>query len=351
MLYYLNIVSVPDEATAIKVVQLPLLDTMEQGDTSAIIFLADLSVFDPAGFAQLVFSESPSAGDNTPIQLQYLKFKDPEAAAEITAQEWATDEFYLHHYLTLNNLVESAAVSKKLFRYLLDGNRSWIPLQNGRAASAVYKLVKLSHFDEDTVLKMVAMPFMDTIESTDWYVVDWLYELARDDPEAMQRILSRTIVKDGVTDEEAIYLGLFILEESSPRAAASIEGLSWVQDGLKYIPPRNWVNVRAPAEDFETENVFSFIYIGLNTPDFLLEITMKPWVRDGLDYDESGAIHEFEALVQRAPESALRVLNLPFLTTFDQGDWWVLSDLVELSLTDKEAFDRELEKLEAAGGS
>jgi len=181
--------------------------------------------------------------------------------------------------------------------------------------------------------------------------MEWLFDLAEADPGVVHRIMSRPNVEEGVNDAEAIYLGLFVLEESEPQAALAINGLSWVQDGLKYIPPRNWTNVQAPPADFETRNVRTMISIALMDTEFLVEFTQKPWVRDGLNYDESVSVTEFETLLQRTPEFALRALNLPFLANFDKGDSWTLSQLVQLTSTDMEAFERELERLEAAEGS
>ena len=47
VLFNLNRVSVSDEATAIRLVRLPLWNTIERYDGSAMSFLADLSAYDP----------------------------------------------------------------------------------------------------------------------------------------------------------------------------------------------------------------------------------------------------------------------------------------------------------------
>ena len=351
VLFHLNRVSVLDEATAIKLVNLPILDTVDRYEASAMSFLADMSKYDPDGFVQLLSSESVFADKDTPIQVQYLEMKDASAVAEILAREWSEYVVYVQRSQILNNLVEVAVLYKDLFRHLMEGNSSWFlsPAEPGQ--SAAYIMVNWSRIDEDSAFRLISMPFMETIEVTDYYVIKWLFDLAVPNPGAIQRIMARPIAEKGATDAEAIYLGLFALEETEPQAALAINGLFWVQDGLKYIPPRNWTNVRAPPADFETQNVLTMISIALMDPEFLVELTQKTWVRDGLNHDESISVNEFEILLQNTPEFALRVLNLPFLANFDRGDLWTLLQLVKLTETDKEAFERELERLEAAGGS
>ena len=351
VLFNLNRVSVSDEATAIRLVRLPLWDTIERYDGSAMSFLADLSAYDPEGFSQLLSSESVFVAKDTPIQLQYLEMKDPDAAAAMSRQDWYEEVVYVRPSQILNNLVETAVLSDDLFRFLMEGTRTWFVMPWEPHQSTAYILVRWTRFDQDTVLRLMSMPFLKTIETTDYYVMEWLFDLVEADPGAVHRIMSRPNVEDGVNDAEAIYLGLFVLEESEPQAALAINGLSWVQDGIKYVPPRNWTNVQAPPADFETRNVRTMISIALMDPEFLVEFTQKPWVRDGLNYDESVSVTEFATLLQRTPEFALRVLNLPFLANFDKGDSWTLSQLVQLTSTDMEAFERELERLEAAEGS
>ena len=59
-----------DDATALKIVKLPLLKTIEFGDIQIMRFLAELSHLDPEGLAQLLSHDSIKSGDiNTPITL------------------------------------------------------------------------------------------------------------------------------------------------------------------------------------------------------------------------------------------------------------------------------------------
>lgn len=91
VLLYLSEMLIPDETTAIKVVSLPFLDTIEWGDADAMQFLFDLSWEDPAGLLELLSHDSLSTGDSRPIQLVYLDIKNPGAAAEIAGLSWVMD--------------------------------------------------------------------------------------------------------------------------------------------------------------------------------------------------------------------------------------------------------------------
>ena len=63
---------VPDDATAIKVVSLPFLETIEWGDEDTMEFLAGISQSDPEGLIQLLSNESLTGADDTPLQILYL---------------------------------------------------------------------------------------------------------------------------------------------------------------------------------------------------------------------------------------------------------------------------------------
>ena len=352
ILRYLGMMQFPDEAAAIRIVQLPFLDTVEWGDASVMEFLTDISASNPDGFAQLLSRKSLTAPDDPPVQILYLEARDASAAAALANQEWVKDGIYYRENATLTYLQESAMTSKRFFDYLIEGNRSWIPLQTSLDESSLYGLVKWSHFDEDTVLQLADMPFMDTIEITDHEAIYRLYELASSNPEAVQRILSQPLFDDGITDEEAIHLILFYLDETLPEAAAAIRGLPWVQDGIAYVPHQPSLGSVNVIRDVEGDEVVNLVQLAMRSPEVLIELTTKSWMRDNINDREGWAITTFDVLASFDPQAALRVLKLPMLAqNYDGEASRALRSIENARWESREAFDRVLEELEAAAES
>ena len=165
---YLGQMNFPDEATAIKVVSLPFLDTIEWGDSDVMEFLAEISQTDPAGLLELLNLDSVTTGGNSPIQLIYLDTKTPGAAAEIAALSWVADGLYEFEHGTVRLLVEAAISSYRFFRYLMDSDLSWIATGSGADPATLETLVDWSKSDKDTVIRLVSMPFLETNEFWKW---------------------------------------------------------------------------------------------------------------------------------------------------------------------------------------
>ena len=340
VLFYLNEMFI-DEETALKIIRLPLLDDIEQGDSYVMGFLSALSRSDPDGLTKLLSHESLTSGDDTPIQLLYLASKNPAAAAEIAAQEWVQDGLLPIEIKTLTLLQEAATNSQKLFRYLMDGNASWIPLLEGGASSTLEILVAWSQFYEDTVVKLVSMPFMETVEFADYETVRKLYDLAGDNPDGVQYILSHPFFGEGITDESAVYVPIFYLEQVDSELAAAINNLPWVKDGITYVPPRNWGNTNADPKEWETENVIHMVDLGIRAPEFLTEFAKKAWVQDRLSFLERNVLIRFHVLSGRDRQAIAQLLNMPFLDTVqedDLGTLWALDRVARNSGTSLKEF-------------
>ena len=214
----------------------------------------------------------------------------------------------------------------------MDGENSWIPFTGaGSERATLEKLIAWSRFDEETVLRLIEMPFMETVEHTDDEAVRHLLELARTNPDGVQSVLSNPRISSGITDELAIYVPILYLEQVNPKLSARIDELPWVEDGITYVPPRNWGNVNREPSEWETRNVLYLVDNGLRAPDFLIGITTKSWVRDGLSNLESNVFFRLNDLTYRHPREAVDLLNMPFMDTVEWDDLKTLQTLVRLA--------------------
>ena len=71
--------------------------------------------------------------------------------------------------------------------------------------------------------------------------------------------------------------------------------------------------------------------LGVRSPEFLLQFTSKPWVRDGISNEERGALSPFNNLTGSNAQLAIQLLNMPFLTSVDQRDIDTLWKLAHLT--------------------
>ena len=317
-----------DDATTLKIVKLPLLKTIEFGDIEVMRFLAELSHLDPEGLAQLLSHDSITSGDiNTPITLLYFELENPTEAARLAALEWVTDGLQGSEAGSLIRLQELAEVSKRVFYSLLDRNLPWTSTNQ----YALRQITDMSSFAEHAALKVIEMPFVDTMEFSDQDALRRLRLLAEENPEGLQRVLSHPTLGDAITNELSIYVSILYLEEVYPELAAVINALPWVQDGITYVPPRNGSRINADPREFESQNIRNMVELGVRSPEFLLQFTSKPWVRDGISNEERGALSPFNNLTGSNAQLAIQLLNMPFLTSVDQRDIDTLWKLAHLT--------------------
>ena len=348
VLRFLNTLAFRDKAAAYKAVQLPFLDTIEWGDSDIVGFMVDLAWSDPEGLASLLSHESVTGvNQETYIPLVYLQSVDPGAAAELAALDWVEDGLYLHEHEGLTLLQELARVSKTAFRHFLDSDFAWLPPQSGSDHSGLERLVEIAAIDEDAVIAIVDMPFLETIEFADHQTLTRLRDLAASGPADLNRILSNATAEGGITNELTIYFLISDLEETAPEIAAAINAMSWVQDGVKYIPPRNWGSIDPDPEEFERTLILEMLILAESGPDFLLELIRKPWMSDELTGADAQVFFDLQAIYDRHPEGAMQILRLPVMDTVGPEEETLVDGLAELLRTnkDREGFERALSEL------
>ena len=253
---------------------------------------------------------------------------------------------YLEHG-TLNRLQEAAIMSERLFRRLMDRSRSWIPAPTQSADKALYRLIKLTAFDEEKVIRLVDMPFMETIEFTEGEFIRLVYDLALTDPDAAGRILSHPLIEGGLTDEVSAHALILYLEEIAPRAATAIKGLPWVADGITYS-----LSTSVVIEGTEAEKVWTLVRLGEGSEELILELVSKPWIRDGIsNLGEYSTVIVLDVILDYDREAAVRMLMLPIMDTYNRDMASALQRLESARWESRDAFDRELENIVASAGN
>ena len=136
---------------------------------------------------------------------------------------------------------------------------------------------------------------------------------------------SAVTVRDGSRVEK-----LLEVKAQDPEEYAALAALSWIQDGVS--ASESYAVSTLTEAALLTDRVFSA----------LLE---KPWIRDGLTADEAFAIDELVNVARRqriSVESTLRILEMPFLDTFETLDYYAVRCL---NFLDREMDGRYLQQV------
>ena len=129
--------------------------------------------------------------------LAWLAATDEELVDIVAGSSWLADDKGLIFSYILKILRESPAVAETLlgFPWLADG-------VNEMEADALKHLSRMSGRNADAAAALIAMPFLETLESRDTLALRALDDIVRQDPGGFKELLSSPRIRDGITDED-----------------------------------------------------------------------------------------------------------------------------------------------------
>ena len=237
----------------------------------------------------------------------------------IAALEWVSDGVATSETSLVEQLELASATSQRYFQALMDA--PWVRNKRNLAIwdEVVSELTQLAALDEDAALRALELELAEAIEYSDPITIGFLRSLASSDPEGMRRLLSHPSLDESDADGEDRFLPLLYLEMHDPDAAALVEALPWVQDGLKY-------------PDFSY--VVELGELARLSPRALQAMLReeRDWLPPGpgaAEYPEALALINSVAALDE--EAALRIIDMPFLKTIERPDFYALERLAALA--------------------
>ena len=213
----------------------------------------------------------------------------------------------------------AAATSTRYFWALIDA--PWVRYQRNFAIwhEIVSELTQLAALDEDAALRALELELAEAIEYADVITIGFLRSLAASDPEGLRRLLSHPSLDESDADGEDRFLPLLYLELHDPDAAAVIEALPWVRDGLGYFD-------------------FSYV-VELGRLARLSPRVFQAMLREERDWLPPGpgsfsfpeALALIDSVAALDEEAALRIIDMPFLETMQEPDFYALERLAALA--------------------
>ncbi len=237
----------------------------------------------------------------------------------IAALEWVSDGLAPSETPSVERLELASATSQRYFRALMDA--PWVRNRHSLAIwdELVSELTKLAALDEDAALRTLEIELAETIEYSDVVTIEFLRSLVASDPEGMRRLLSHPSLDEGAADGEDSFLPLLYLEMHDPDAAALVEALPWVRDGLTYLDFSYVVDLVRLA--------------GISPRAFQATLREeRDWLppgRGALEYPESLRHINSVAAVDEA--AALSIIDMPFLETVEEPYFDALERLAALA--------------------
>ena len=237
----------------------------------------------------------------------------------IASLEWVSDGLAPSETPSVEQLELASATSQRYFRALMDA--PWVRKKQKFAIweEVVSELTQLAALDEDAALRTLELELAETIEYADPTTIGFLRSLASSDPEGLRLLLSHPSLDESDADGEDRFLPLLYLEMHDPNAAAVVEELPWVQDGLRYLDFSYVVELGRLAR--LSPRVFQAM---------LRE--ERDWLPPGpgsSEYPEALALIDSVAAVNE--EAALRIIDMPSLETMEKPDFYALERLAALA--------------------
>ena len=343
-----------NESVALRVIDLPFLDTTDWGDSTEVKFLLDLMSSDREGLQKLLshpaLLETPDSEHSSAMALIYLEMQAPAAAKTIANLPWVKDGLHEFEENGVILLQELARKSPAVFEAVLNKDQQWMPPQTGMDNSSIQRLITLSPTNEYAALRIIEMPFMENISVPDGETFRRLVELAETDPSGLDYVLSHQQFIKGITDERAIEVSLVYLEWSDPEAAKLIRDLAWVADGIAYYPPSNIISIHDDMSRFESGAVSDLIDMSRRHREVFLALVGMPWLRGELTRNSYEVFAGLWDLGTKLPGATIKVMDMPFLVEVDRDDDGTLETLSELYWEGATKVEQLVDRLEEQGG-
>ena len=215
---HLGSIAAKDEAAALRILGMPFLKTVEPADAATIGSLRRLADLFPGRFQRAVpwFEDGLDESERTvSIRLRELSTRDHAAALRILEMPFL-DTVEPADALAVEALRDAADRSTEALRATLE--KPWVEdgLDEFERIVSI-RITEIATKDRAAALRILEMPFLETVEVFDAGAMGSLWHLASRQPHLFQEVLEHPSLSVGITDEWAkVVLVLGGLSDSNP---------------------------------------------------------------------------------------------------------------------------------------
>ena len=167
---------------------------------------------------------------------------------------------------------------------------------------------------------------------------------------SIQQVETPTVHQIGATPDVGLAITLLDLRRRDPETANAIEALDWINDGIGRPPYESISLANADPSEFEQSILLDLIELATSSRRALFALVSKPWIHDSLTAAEIEVIFELLDLSGWSEETAVRILEMPFLETIERNDDWIMEMLTTLRWNDPGILNDLLTHPELASG-
>ena len=255
-------------------------------------------------------SESGFGDDQTEIvTLLLMEQYDTEAAESIRVLPWVEDGLIYSEQYAVIDLQLMAAESREVFWALI--GKPWMQ----DMTQLVYYVVRDFGYiatgperDSRSALQIAGMPFLESVESTDFAATRILSRHHLQHPGSLPQFLSDLRLSTGITDASTGVVILTGLEQDNPQAGAAMWAMPWVADGIveSEVPLISRLAVlavkdpslaltaaefvNADGEDLDSNLIDSLSVLAYAYPTLRDALVSQPWFADGLSREEAALV-------------------------------------------------------------
>ena len=334
-----------DESAALRIIQMPFLDDavgayFEDSDSQTLDGLARLARSSLGALEEVLSHPGLQGGisdaSTTLTLLLVLEQEDAVAAAALRALPWVADgikyidfdalptaDYVQDESSQVRGLINTARKPNRSFWALLD--KPWVrDGYNWMEWPIIIDLLNMASYDDAGTARVLEMPFLETLSHSDGRITSFLSGVAWE--RILHGLLSSPKLEGGIRDGDFAIVALAEAELQNPEAAAALDQLGWVQDGID------------PSE----HNAILSLVTAVAGPDSIFSaLITKSWVQDGLTPDESQVVSRLAQMATGASavageSTALQILDMPFLQEITSLDVAALSSLQAVMISSAE---------------
>ena len=281
-----------------------------------------------------------------------LRDVDPDIAAPIRALPWAEDGVTADEESLVDALAHLGGMAPRIFETLLA--KPWMSQNaddpNEARLQLIRTLSQMADTDETVALQVMELPFLDSVEPGDvryaWFLMNMLWA----DSAGLEGLISHPTILAGGASSLAENVPLLYLDLKDPEAATLVRELPWVKDGITYWEPTNSFSPHDDPAGSELGVVEDLIGLLRWNRAVFLALVEQPWMQGPISQNVRQVLFPIKDLSNRVPESAIKVMDMPFLDEVDYKDRAVLSLLAELYWEDRSYVVQLVDRLESQGG-
>ncbi len=277
----LRILATYDEVSAASIARMPFLDTLETIDVDTLGALADLG---------------------RPVNWRGL-------LRALVGEPWVEDGLDQSEIAFVQALRRLTNIGEALASAVMD--KPWITDGLDETEARVVQLLEsIARDGKDIALRLVAAPFLETIEPVDSAAVATLGALGTSSQDTLRAVVERPWVEDGLDESETAFVQhLGWLARRDAASALRVIALPFPE--------------ALGAGDVEAVAVLR--YMSSHPPELLRAVLDRPWVQDGLDESETQLLKHLEWTARGGEDVSLWLVGL--LPTVESDDGYAVGAL------------------------